>query len=297
MATLDRKPDFWTRALRIDRRVVYALVFVSLTVPFFFPRLAVPVEVQAPARALYDYIDNLEEGDCVLISFDYGPSTIPENAPMAVAVAKHCFAKGIKVYGTALDLNGPMMGSRILSQAAEAFGKKQYEDWVMLGFKPGGAQAIILGMGADVSTVYPTDYTGKSLADIPAMASFRKLTDLKLCLSLAGSTVPESWMAFAGNRYSVPCAAGVTGVMVADYYAFLDTKQIVGLLGGMKGAAEYERLVADNIDKEKGLGTATRGMVGQSAAHIAIVVFVLFGNVAMAVTGRNPRGRKRGGRR
>jgi hypothetical protein len=297
MATQERQRDFWARALRTDRRVIYVVVFAALTAPFLMKGCAVPVEVQAPAQKLYDYIDALKPGDGVLISFDYGPSTIPENSPMAVAVAKHCFSKGVKIYATALDLTGPMIGSRILSQAGDAFGKKQYDDWVMLGFKPGGAQAIILGMGGDVSTVYPTDYTGKSLSDIPAMRSFRRLTDLKLCISLAASAVPESWMAFAGSRYGVPVAAGVTGVMVADYYAFIDTKQIVGLLGGMKGAAEYERLVADNIDKDKGFGTATRGMVGQSAAHIVIILFVLFGNVAMAMSARSQSGRKRGRRR
>jgi hypothetical protein len=294
VATFSRPTDFWSRALRTDRRIVYLAVFASLTIPLFVGG-TVPVEVQAPAQSLYDFIDGLQEGDGILISFDYGPSTIPENSPMAMAVAKHCFAKGVRVYATALDITGPMIGARILSQAGDAFGKKEHDDWVMLGFKPGGAQAIILGMGADVSTVYPTDYQGVPLSDISAMSHFRKLTDLKLCICLAAAQVPESWMAFAGNRYGVPIAAGVTGVMVAGFYPYLGTGQLVGLLGGMKGAAEYERLVADRIDKDKGLGTATRGMVGQSAAHIVIIIFVLFGNLAMVMSNRAQarRGRRR----
>jgi hypothetical protein len=294
VATSSRPTDFWSRAIRTDRRIIYVVIFASLTIPFF-TKSAVPVEVQGPAQSLYDFIDGLKEGDSILISFDYGPSTIPENSPMAMGVAKHCFAKGVRIYATALDITGPMIGSKILREAAEPFGKKEHEDWVMLGFKPGGAQAIILGMGADVSTVYPTDYQGVPLSDIPAMKSFRKLTDLKLCICLAAAQVPESWMAFAGTRYKVPVAAGVTGVMVADFYAYLDTGQLVGLLGGMKGAAEYERLVADNISPEHGLGTATKGMVGQSWAHIMIVLFVIFGNLAMQMSSRAQarRGRRR----
>lgn len=297
MSASHYKPDFWTKLLRTDRRVVYVLIFVALTIPFFLKGVQVPIEVQAPAQRLFDYIDGLEAGDGILVSFDYGPSTIPENSPMAAAIAKHCFAKGVRVYATALDITGPMIGARVLRQAAEAFGKKEHEDWVMLGFKPGGAQPLIIGMGADVSTVYPTDYQGKALSDIPAMKGFRKLSDLKLAICLSAANVPESWMAFAGSRYKVPIAAGVTGVMVADFYAYLDTGQLVGLLGGMKGAAEYERLVADNIDKEKGLGTATRGMVSQSAAHVTIVLFVLCGNIAMRMSARSQAAAGRGRRR
>ena len=45
-----------------------------------------------------------------------------------------------------------------------------------------------------------------------------------------------------------------------------------GLLGGMKGAAEYELL----IDTK---GSATKGMDAQSSAHALIVLFVIIGNV------------------
>jgi len=50
-------------------------------------------------------------------------------------------------------------------------------------------------------------------------------------------------------------------------------KQLVGLLGGMAAAAEYERLVGVE-------GTATQGMEAQSFSHALIILFVLFGNVA-----------------
>jgi hypothetical protein len=55
-------------------------------------------------------------------------------------------------------------------------------------------------------------------------------------------------------------------------------------MGGMKGAAEYERLA--------GLfGDARRGMDAQSMVHVVIVILVLLGNVALLTTG----GLRRGG--
>lgn len=46
-----------------------------------------------------------------------------------------------------------------------------------------------------------------------------------------------------------------------------------GLLGGLKGAAEYEKLINEPA-------TATRGMVAQTGAHLLIVILIVLGNIA-----------------
>jgi hypothetical protein len=70
--------------------------------------------------------------------------------------------------------------------------------------------------------------------------------------------------------------------MAADFYTYLDTGKLSGLIGGLKGAAEYEKLVG-----EPGLGTA--GMASQSWAHVAIILFVILGNIAHAARRRAAR--------
>ena len=52
-----------------------------------------------------------------------------------------------------------------------------------------------------------------------------------------------------------------------------------GLLGGLAGAAEYEKL--NGI-----LGLASRGMVSQSFGHVAVVIFILAGNILHFATRR-----------
>lgn len=281
MARRPEETTFWDRALRIDRRVIYALVFVALTVPFLVPGLKVPVDVSPPVRKLYDFIAELKEGDGILISFDYSPSTIPELSPMAVGLLRQCFSKGIRVYGVSLQVEGQILGAKLFGDVSKDYAKVEGEDWVNLGFKPGGT-SVILGLGSDVASVYPTDAKSRPLGDIPAMKRFRKLSDLKLCISLSASTTPATWMQLVTPRFGVPVAAGITGVMVAEFYAYVNAGQLVGLLGGMKGAAEYERLLAEKVDPERGYGQATKGgMASLSAGHVLVVLFVLFGNVAM----------------
>ena len=88
----------------------------------------------------------------------------------------------------------------------------------------------------------------------------------------AGAT-PEAWVVYAGTKYNQTIAVGCTAVSAVGYYPFLNSKQIIGLIGGMKGAAEYEKLI------EMG-GTATAGMDSQSIAHILIIVLIIMANIS-----------------
>jgi hypothetical protein len=77
-------------------------------------------------------------------------------------------------------------------------------------------------------------------------------------------------------------AIGMTAVMAPKFYSFLGAGQIVGLLGGMKGAAEYEIL----IEQED---AAFRGMDIQSLVHFLIILLVIVGNVGFFLSGRHKR--------
>ena len=65
---------------------------------------------------------------------------------------------------------------------------------------------------------------------------------------------------------------GTTAVMAPDAYPYLQSKQIEGLVGGLKGAAEYETLIG-----YPGLGT--RGMPAQEWAHVLVIFFIIIGNL------------------
>ena len=75
---------------------------------------------------------------------------------------------------------------------------------------------------------------------------------------------------------------GTTAVSAPKYYAFVDAGQFVGLLGGMKGAAEYELLVGKS-------GKAVKGMGAQSLVHLLIIGLVIVGNIGYFVSRRKKR--------
>jgi hypothetical protein len=67
--------------------------------------------------------------------------------------------------------------------------------------------------------------------------------------------------------------SGCTAVSTPEYYPYLQSGQLRGLLGGMAGAAEYE------LARHERQGAATRGMDAQSLAHLFVAICIVVGNL------------------
>jgi hypothetical protein len=142
-------------------------------------------------------------------------------------------------------------------------------------------------MGDNIALVFPTDANGVATETIPLMQSIRNYRNTKVAISLATSVLGEWWINLVNAQFGVDVAVGTTAVSAPKYYAYLEAKQAIGILGGMKGASEYEELVERAYPELKGMSrTATMGMDVQSIVHIVIIFFILFGNAMFLITRR-----------
>lgn len=257
---------------RIDRRWIYFAVFVAIVVPFL-TGLKLPVGTPSPAAvAVYEAIDNLPPDSVVMLAIDYGPASMPELEPMAKAVARHCFQRDLRVLAMTLNPEAALMIRRAVDPVMEEMGKEYGVDFVDAGFKPGGL-AVILGMGRDIPKVFGNqDARGNALSSLPMMAGIGTYDDIALMIDFAASSLPFTWIGFAHERYGLKMAAGVTAVMATDLYPYWKSDQLVGVINGMKGAAEYEHLVGVT-------GWGILGMSSQSIAHLLIILFIIMGNI------------------
>ena len=103
-------------------------------------------------------------------------------------------------------------------------------------------------------------------------------------------TVARSRLAAVGRRYAAHGASAtpfrwpqLTAVSAAQYYPYFLAGQFHGLVNGMKGASEYEKLLDDTYAGGSGalVGTATSGMDAQSSVHIFIVIAIILANIAL----------------
>ncbi|MCK4224669.1 MAG: hypothetical protein KAX39_05775 [candidate division Zixibacteria bacterium] len=260
----------------MSRQLIFILIALSVAIPLVI-KIGLPNEVTSEVMQVYEEIDRLDSGSVVLISFDHEASSLPEVKPMALAILRHCFAKKLKVIGLALLAEGMSIGDQILRETADEYERLYGKDYVFLGFRP-QYQAAMLGMGEDITRVFPEDYNNTPLLQIPMMKKIKNYEEISLIISVTDGDMPTWWVDYAVSRYHKRLAVATTAVMATSFYPFLSAGQMVGLLGGLKGAAEYEILI-----KKPGMGQ--RGMDAQSACHLMIILLVIAGNVAYFLKG------------
>jgi hypothetical protein len=262
---------FWEKARHLDRRIIFVLMLLGVALPLLV-KIGLPVRITRDVQDVYSYIDGLKAGDIILISYDHDTGTLPEMVPMSTAILRHAFSKDLKVIGMALRAEGSAIGRQALRKVGAEFGKQEGFDYIFLGYRP-ELTATILGLGTSFERVFARDDRGTPVSQIPLMKNVHNYGDIELVISISDDDTPVYWVNYANARYQARIAPAVTAVMATTFFPFLDSRQIVGMIAGLKGAAEYEKLI-------KREGMATRGMDAQSIAHLVVIGFILVGNLA-----------------
>jgi hypothetical protein len=262
-----------TRLETLDRRWIFGFMGLLVLLPLLFPP-GLPLGESPPVRGFNDAIDAVPNGSTVLMSCDYDPGARPEMVPMTKTAFRHLLSKDCKVVVSVLWNAGPGLVDATLREVAEKeFPTKQYGvDYVNLGYKAGD-DAVMLLMGQGIAKTFPRDYRGNLTTELPIMRGVRDYSSFPLLVNIsAGFPGTKEWVQQVQSRFHLPMVAGVTAVSAPEYYPYLQSGQLQGLLGGMAGAAEYEKLRGEK-------GSATKGMDAQSLAHVFVALCIVLGNV------------------
>jgi hypothetical protein len=283
--------NIFEKMMSLDRRWIFLLLAVVCVIAYG-QKFEVPILVNDEVKSVYTFIDNLKPGQKILLAIDYDPSNQAELLPMTTVIMEQCFRKHVKVIITSLSANGPGMADQAIRDISDSVKlDRTYngvfyqgrtvvrgEDYVFLGYKP-YPSLIILGMGQNFRIPFPADYYGTPLEEIPLMKGVINYDQIACVISLAAGNIADMWISDGQGRYNFKLAFGLTGVMGADYYPYLSSRQIFGIMAGQHGAAQYEKL-ADNT------GMAKDGMRIQLLAHWLIVLFIVIGNIGFFVSRR-----------
>ena len=265
----------------IDRRIIFLFIALSVIIPLIF-KITFTEKASPIVKNIFDKIESLPAGSRVLISLDYGPSTFPEIQPMTDALIRHCNERKINIYYMCLWATGQNLTSYTVdSVQIREFPDRVYgKDYVNLGYKAGN-EGLINVLLTDLKKMYSTDVHGTYIDDIPMMKEVRNLSGFDLIVSLGGGSPGiKEWILFAGDPGHVPIAGGSTAVQAPLLYPYWPN-QLVGLMGGIKGAAEYESELLRLYPAYKHKSHDGINMMGpQAIAHIVIMLFIIIGNIA-----------------
>jgi hypothetical protein len=258
----------------LPRQFIYLLVALCVFIPILLG-LEMDVKPSPEARAIFDLVNSLPNGSVILFAQDYDPSSEPELTPMAIAFLRQCFEKKDKVISVnVFSPDGVGLGQMLFRQMETEFGVVSGQDYVFLGYRPGVANSI-RAINSDICNYFKTDANKVPTATMPIFQQIKNGKDVDFMLSIAAGATPEAWMLYGASVSGYPMAAGCTAVSYTSYFPFYQSGQLRGILGGLKGAADYEQML-------KKPGFARKGMVSQSYVHILLLVLILLGNISYA---------------
>lgn len=270
-----------SKPLLESRHIIFISLFLIILVAMllgFKPKINITSETQR----MYDYIDSLPAGSVLIISFDHEASSLPEIRPIALAVLRHAFSKDLKLIGTALLAEGTGVGYRLITETAKEYHRVYGKDYVYLGFKPQYIAAI-LSMGESIANTFPEDYLDKPYYEIEMLRDIKNYDDIAGVVSIADGSLTTHWIEYGASRYNIRVAAAVTAAMMTTYDPYLASNQLYAMFGGLRGAAEYEKLMGIG-------GAGKRGMLAQAVSHIFIIILIIIGNIVYFVNRRKKSG-------
>ncbi|MCW3098600.1 MAG: hypothetical protein JWL77_4218 [Chthonomonadaceae bacterium] len=265
----------------VDRRVLYVLLLLAVTVPFFV-KFRLPVAVSPPTQALYDAIDNLPENSFVLFGPDYSGGTRGENGAQTEALLRHLMImwhkKKVRFGILAFDPQGKTLAQNIALGLQEEYNKQGYDikegvNWVNFGYRV-DQQNFVRAMVKDVPGTLAKDIHDAPLGTLPVMKGIQTAKDISMILDVNPTINYTIYIQFMQGPYKIPMGLAPTAVMAPEAFNYLDSGQIVGMLQGLQGAVEYEQLLNT-------FGRATRASNSLSVAHLLLIGFIILGNIAM----------------
>ncbi|MDI6703510.1 MAG: hypothetical protein QME40_02395 [bacterium] len=263
--------------LNLDRRIIFLLIAAAVLVPLLRPFNLPGISISQPVKGVYDKIESLAPGDVLFISMDFDPTAKPELYPMGISILRHAFSKDLRVICMTLWAPGVGMAEEVMSKVAREYHKEYGKDYAFLGWMP-GQLTVIIGLGQDLKKTFPKDFYGNKTDRLQIFENINSLRDIDYMVDLAaGDPGIETWYLYGKEKYGFELGGGCTAVIAPGLYPFLQTGQINGLIGGMRGAAEYETLL-NRKDK------ATVGMDVLSTTHFLIIGLVILSNIFYLIT-------------
>ena len=269
----------------VDRRFLYAMLLLSICIPFFYtPEIRVPI--QPATRKMYDTIEELKPDSFVLFGVDWGAGTRGESRAQTEAIMRHLMKKHHRFAIMAIgEPQAKQLTQIIALKLQDEFNLKntdfKYEqgvNWVNFGYKA-DPENYLKSWVKNIPGSIVSDIRGQSVAEMPVMKGVKTAGDIDLLLDITPTSSYESYIKFVQGSYNLKMGVAVTSVMGPEAFNRLDSNQIVGLVVGLQGGVEYEQL----LDYK---GAATRASISSSFAHLLIIGFIILGNVAMILERR-----------
>ncbi len=274
----------------MDRRLWGIFVLFTVCFPMVFP-LGLPLKVTWETQMFYDYVQKLPDGANIVVKTAAG-TLWSEHGPGQLAVLKHFFSKNVRI----LFWGGEQIAQFLVNtyfpmiEASPKYGpyfkQKVYGvDYLVLPYMPGGLNAQVAFAGNAFQLFAGTkDYLGIGFVnDFPIMQHFKTAYDWTVYFVNGGEPAVTTEMQIYTTTYHVPFLVSALSSNYMLYHMYLQSGQFVGIQNGMRGGAEYEKLIVEPTSAGAG------GMDILSLTYTFIWITYLLFNVPLIIRKLNAR--------
>jgi hypothetical protein len=266
----------------IDRRLLYALMFVIVTVAYQYP-LGLPLPVGEFTQSTFDTVNELVSGDIVVLNFDVSAIGWDEVKGSVSSAVPHIFEKpGLKILFIATIDQGPLFIEKTIMdigvnpsgsdniQDYEIHGKKYGVDFINLGYFPGG---VTSALAADFRGNAFRDWYGNDPTAFYDSIGLDSAADVKLVFSFDANGGYSGFVSYWRIDFGTKILAAEVSSLSSGCMNNYNNGLIDGFLDSTRGAAEYQLLSGYK-------GLALQGMDALGLVFAFLIVVMIINNVA-----------------
>lgn len=224
------------------------LLAVGLPAILGFPSFALPAFAPVDLASLVGLVETIPAESHALVVFDYEAGMTGEMEAVAGPLVSHLMERGLLMATLSTRPGGPALAERLMARVGATHNYIRGEDFVHIGYLPGGPAAVELFATAPEAAVpmgYLQDPEAGSVWESPVLSGVQALSDFALLVVItSGSDDARVWIEQAqphlgGNPLVAVVSAGAEP-LVRPYYESTEPK-VAGILSGLTSATAYEQ--------------------------------------------------------
>lgn len=272
---------------------IFSLLLLALFVPFFWPSNG-PTTVAQPgsgAKSAFAAIQSLPENADVLLFWAYDPATAGEMDQVVYPVIRHLLEHGRHMTVVTLLPGGAATAQQLIAQVVTNDSELKQGDTsamsqlVSLYFVPGGITALPYIARATCSS----DLCRRAVNDdglLPLNFCPSSGCDFKLAIVVTAQAEDgQQWLEVARPLNGLNVVMVSSAVANLPLQPYLSSGQLIGLVGGVDGAANYLQSKTTLL-KDTEWSSRWQRLYELRWGHIALIVVLFLGN--LVAMGRMP---------
>lgn len=268
-----------SQKMEFDLRIIGWIMVILIIFAYLVP-LGIPITIGKNTIAFAQAMKNVSSGGTVVLSNDCGVNALYNLGGGMAVVGKYFAERGdVKIIIWGMSADTFIVYQQVFKPIFEQTKLKYGEDYVLIGYIPGGESAVAK-LADDIPGIVKADYFGTPISNIPLMKNIINAKSINLVFTWDTGDTRDYYVAHWFQRYGTKICIGVVALNAIDLETKLAAGQIVGGTADIRGGAELEL----NFHY---LGTSIHGTDILSITHIYVLVLLVLGNIVFFIQKRS----------